>query len=275
MEPLTLMAVHAHPDDESSSTGGVLARYAAEGIRTVVVTCTNGELGDGPGGVKPGEEGHDEVVVARTRLEELRKACQILGVAHLELLGYHDSGMPDWKYKDLPDAFCNVPLEESTERLAVLFDRYRPDVIVTYDSDGGYDHPDHLRASQVTMAAVERTDIARKAYFTAIRRSDFERFRTIMEESGVELPEFPEPDADWIRRMDALEARITTNVDIVPFLERKRVALATHASQMEESFFGRIPAEAFDAIFARESFIRALDTTGAPVPEDDLFAGIR
>src|SRR3954465_12704675 len=83
--PLTLMAVHAHPDDESSSTGGVLARYADEGLQTVVVTCTNGELGDAPGGIKPGDEGHDESEVARIRLEELERACETLGVAHLEL----------------------------------------------------------------------------------------------------------------------------------------------------------------------------------------------
>ena len=95
-DTLTMMAVHAHPDDEASSTGGVLATYAAQGIRTVVVTCTNGEFGDAQGGVKPGQDGHDEQAVARQRLAELRESCAILGVTDLELLGYHDSGMPDW-----------------------------------------------------------------------------------------------------------------------------------------------------------------------------------
>ena len=101
---LTLMAVHAHPDDESSSTGGVLATYSDEGIRTVVVTCTNGEFGDAPGGVKPGEEGHQAQDVAQLRLAELRKACELLGVTDLETLGYHDSGMPDWEYRTSPEA---------------------------------------------------------------------------------------------------------------------------------------------------------------------------
>src|SRR3954468_2616524 len=100
--PLTLMAVHAHPDDESSSTGGVLARYSDEGVRTVLVTCTNGECGDGPGHVKPGEDGHDQEAVAKTRLAELDRAAEILGVGHLETLGYHDSGMPDWPYREQP-----------------------------------------------------------------------------------------------------------------------------------------------------------------------------
>ena len=92
---LTLMAVHAHPDDECSSTGGILAKYAAEGVRTIVVTCTNGELGDGPGGIKPGDTGHDTEAVAATRRGELLKACELLGVTKVELLGYHDSGMAE------------------------------------------------------------------------------------------------------------------------------------------------------------------------------------
>src|SRR5205807_757795 len=168
--PLTLMAVHAHPDDESSSTGGVLARYADEGVRTVVVTCTNGELGDAPGGIKPGDEGHDEAEVARIRLGELKRACETLGVAHLELLGYHDSGMVDWEHKDRPDVFCNVAVDDAAERLSGLFERYQPDVVVTYDELGGYDHPDHVHASRVAMAAVARTGIPRQAYLTAFRR---------------------------------------------------------------------------------------------------------
>src|ERR1700689_5837753 len=93
-DTLTLMAVPAHPDDEASSTGGVLALYSAEGVRTVVVTCTNGEFGDAPGQVKPGEDGHDEASVAKIRLAELRTACGLLGVSDLAGLGYHDSGMP-------------------------------------------------------------------------------------------------------------------------------------------------------------------------------------
>jgi LmbE family N-acetylglucosaminyl deacetylase len=111
-DTLTLMAVHAHPDDEASSTGGVLALYSDAGIRTVLVTCTNGEFGDTPDGIKPGEDGHDEQAVAEIRLAELRESCKHLGVADLELLGYHDSGMPDWDYKERPDAFCNVPQSE-------------------------------------------------------------------------------------------------------------------------------------------------------------------
>src|SRR2546430_6676657 len=107
-EKLTMIAVHAHPEDEASSGGGVLAPYAAQGIRTVVVTCTNGEFGDADGGVKPGQNGHDEQAVAKQRLAELRESCAILGVTDLQLLGYHDPGMPGRDYNDRPDAFCNI-----------------------------------------------------------------------------------------------------------------------------------------------------------------------
>src|SRR4249920_1552769 len=273
--PLTLMAVHAHPDDESSSTGGVLARYAAEGMQTVVVTCTNGELGDAPGGIKPGHDGHDEAEVARIRLGELERACETLGVAHLELLGYHDSGMVDWEHKDRPNVFCNVAIHDAADRLSGLFETYRPDVVVTYDELGGYDHPDHLHASRVAMAAVAQTGIPRKAYFTAFRRKMFERFRAVLDEQGVDLGEMPQPDPEQLRMMEAVEARITTVVDVSPFVERKRTALTAHSSQIAESFWAHLPTATFGALFGEEAFIRAHDTSGAPLPETDLFVGLR
>src|SRR5882762_5918086 len=110
--PLTLMAVHAHPDDEATSTGGVLARYAAEGIRTVLVTCTDGRCGDGPGGVKPGEPGHDPQAVVAMRRGELEAACAVLKVGQLEMLGYGDSGMMGWANNDEPGSFWSTPVED-------------------------------------------------------------------------------------------------------------------------------------------------------------------
>src|SRR3954469_19077744 len=200
--PLTLMAVHAHPDDESSSTGGILARYSSEGLRTIVVTCTNGEFGDAPGGIKPGADGHDPEDVARIRRDELERACATLGVTHLEMLGYHDSGMHDWEYKDRTDVFWSVPLEESTERLVKLYEMYRPDVVVTYDEAGGYNHPDHVQASRVTFAALEATGIPRKAYLIARRRRDWAGLREVLEAQGVELPPIPEPTPERLRLME-------------------------------------------------------------------------
>jgi LmbE family N-acetylglucosaminyl deacetylase len=274
-DTLTLMAVHAHPDDEASSTGGVLARYADEGVRTVVVTCTNGEFGDTPGGVKPGQDGHDEQAVAQIRLAELRESCKHLGVSDLELLGYHDSGMPDWDYKNRPDAFCNVPESVVAGRIGELIERYRPQVMISYDPDGAYQHPDHVHAARCAAAAAVTTGIPAKFYQTAMRRSDWRELREALREQGVEVPEVRDIDPEMLRQIEEAEKRITTNIDIHPVLERKRAALLAHASQIRDSWFSKIPPDVGARVFGRESFVRVTDTTGAPVPEDDLFAGLR
>jgi LmbE family N-acetylglucosaminyl deacetylase len=274
-ENLTLMAVHAHPDDEASSTGGVLARYGDEGVRTILVTCTNGEFGDGPGGLKPGVDGHDVAAVAQTRLAELRESAKILGVTELKLLGYHDSGMPDWAFKDRQDVFCNVPEEVVAARIGVLIERYRPQVVISYDDKGAYQHPDHVHAARSAAAAVAASGIPAKFYQTAMRRSDWTKIWDALRELGEEVPDFSDISPEIQRQMEESEQQITTIVDIRPVLERKRDALLAHASQIRESWFSKIPPEIAEQAFGRESFIRASDTTGAPVPEDDLFAGLR
>jgi len=274
-EQLTLMAVHAHPDDESSSTGGVLATYADQGIRTVVVTCTNGEFGDAPGGVKPGQDGHDTGAVARLRLAELRKATSILGVSDLELLGYHDSGMPDWEYRDRPEAFCNAAIGEVSGRIASLIEKYRPQVVVSYDPEGPYQHPDHVRAGEAAAAAVAASTIPAKLYLTAMRASDWQKIWDALRELGADVPDPGTVSPEMRQQMAAAEARITTAVDIRPALARKYEALLAHASQIAESWFAKIPPQVSEDAFGWESFIRASDTTGSVVPEDDLFAGLR
>jgi LmbE family N-acetylglucosaminyl deacetylase len=278
-ETLTLMAVHAHPDDEASSTGGVLASYSEQGVRTVVVTCTNGEFGDAPGGTKPGQDGHDEQEVAQLRLAELREACKILGVTDLELLGYHDSGMPDWDYKNRPNAFCNVPTAEVAERIGGLIEKYRPQVVITYDAKGPYQHPDHVHAGEAAAAAVAATSAAAgipaKLYLTAMRGSDWRKIWQALRDLGEDVPDVRSIDPEMQRQMAEAERRITTTVDIRPVLSRKREALLAHASQIRDSWFSKIPADIAEVAFGRESFIRAIDSTGAPVPEDDLLAGLR
>jgi LmbE family N-acetylglucosaminyl deacetylase len=273
-DTLTLMAVHAHPDDEASSTGGVLAYYADQGIRTIVVTCTNGEFGDAPGQVKPGDDGHDEQEVAQLRLSELRQSCKILGVSHLEVLGYHDSGMPDWEYKDLPEAFCNVPLAEVADRIVALIEQYRPQVVISYDDKGMYQHPDHVHAALAAAEAVAKSGTPAKFYQTAMRPSSWRKVWEALREAGVEMPD-REISPEEQRQMAEAEERITTSLDIRPVLERKREALQAHASQIQDSWFSKIPPEIAADAFGFETFVRVTDTTGAPVPETDLLAGLR
>lgn len=267
--PLTLMAVHAHPDDEASTTGGILAKYATEGIRTVLVTCTNGELGDAPGGAKPGEPGHDEETVVALRRRELEASCAILGVGFLELLGYRDSGMIGWAENDSIDAFCRLPVEVAAEPLARLIERYRPQVVVTYDQNGFYGHPDHIQAHRITLAALDSVGIGVKLYCPAVRRSRIAAFQERLAQEGVDLPEL---DEDGFGSPDE---EIAATIDCRSHAGVKFAALGAHRSQQENMFFLSFGLPEFTEMFGIEEFIRLRDNTGGPAPEDDLFACLR
>jgi len=268
--PLTLMAVHAHPDDEASTTGGILARYSAEGVRTVLVTCTNGELGDGEAGSKPGDPGHDEARVVATRRRELERSCDILGVTNLELLGYHDSGMMGWPQNDAEGSFWTTAVAEAVGRLSELIERYRPQVVVTYDANGFYGHPDHIQAHRIAVTAAEATSIPDKVYFPAIPRSAMAVFRETIRSTGLEMPE---DDDDW--DFAVADELISAFVDCTGYVAKQYDALKAHASQGDNAFFLRLGPDLFSKLMSVEMFVRAFDRTGAPTPEGDLFAGLR
>jgi LmbE family N-acetylglucosaminyl deacetylase len=271
--PLTLMAVHAHPDDEATGTGGVLAQAAAAGIRTVLVTCTDGACGDGADGVKPGEPGHDPAAVIEMRRGELEASAKVLQISDLELLGYPDSGMMGWPSNDAPGSFWQTPVADAAARLGELIERYQPDVIVTYDENGFYGHPDHIQAHRVTMAAVAQTNTTAKVYWTTVPRSMMAEFARVMRELGAD---WDEPEGDSAEPEIGLpDEEITTWVDIREFIGQKFDSLAAHASQSENIFFLQMGLERFSQYMGIETFVRVRDTTGAPLPETDLFAGLR
>ena len=282
-EPLTLMAVHAHPDDESIGTGGVLARAAAEGIRTVLVTCTGGEVGE----INP----DTTVAVAdlgAVRERELRAACEVLGVTHLELLGYRDSGMAGTEDNDHPDSFARADLDEATARLVGLVRTYRPSVIVTYDENGFYGHPDHINAHRIAARAYElagdpayRAESGQepwaplKLYYTAVAKSAIAEFGARLREAGIEAPldDGLESDEPTWGTSDEL---VTTVVDVAAHVEQKRQALYCHATQMgPEVFFAKLPEPLFHQLFSRESFQLVHARVPTSPPETDLFAGLR
>ncbi len=268
---LTLMAVHAHPDDEVLGTGGVLARYAEEGIRTVLVTCTNGEQGDGPDGVKPGEPGHDESAVRAQRLAELQDSVAHLGIQHVELLGYRDSGMDGWDANNDPDVFCNVEVPVAAARLAELMERYRPQVVLTYDENGGYGHPDHIQTHRIAVAATESSGIPRKLYYPVVSRAGIQEMKKVLEAGGVGLDDVELPDDFGVP-----DELITASVDVGSYAGRKRKALEAHASQTDAIFLLRLPDELQQQAFGTETFIRHINhVADAPDWEDDLFAGLR
>jgi LmbE family N-acetylglucosaminyl deacetylase len=263
------MAVHAHPDDEASSTGGILAKYSTEGIRTVLVTCTNGELGDLVGGVKPGEPGHDEEAVVEIRRRELEDSCRVLGVDVLERLGYRDSGMMGWPSNEAEGAFWTLPVEEAATPLVALMEHYRPDVVVTYDDFGFYGHPDHIQAHRITIAALERSRLRAKVYFPTIRRSGLRAFAERMTEAGLEPPEVD------LSKMGSADEDIDATVDCREQAQMKLAALRAHASQSDSMFFLQFALPEFTALFGTEEFVCFRDPVGGPTPTDDLFSGLR
>jgi LmbE family N-acetylglucosaminyl deacetylase len=272
------MAVHAHPDDEGVQTGGVLALARQRGMDTVLVTCTNGEMGDSPDGLKPESEGHDTAATSEMRLRELAEAVKALDVGHLELLGYRDSGMMGWPQNQDPGAFWNVPLEEAVARVAALMERYRPEVVVTYDDKGLYGHPDHIQAHRATIAAAAQTGIPQKIYEIAFPLSLMKAFAEMNRQAGGDLP--PPEGADMAAAEEAdapfgtPDELITTTVDVSSVWGPKRAAIFAHTSQMANFGFLKVDEELLRAGMGQEYFVRRFDRTGTSVPETDLFAGI-
>lgn len=265
------MAVHAHPDDEVISTGGVLAKAAAAGIRTVLVTCTDGSAGDGPGGIKPTNPAHDPAAVAATRRAELRRSCAILGICDLEMLDYPDSGIPEWPTARSPQAFSNLAVDDVRPRLDALLQRYRPDVLVTYDENGNSGHADHKMTHRVAMASIAAladTGIPRRVYWAAIPRSSLERGRAAMEAAGMDPTQVPDPS------MGTPDEALAARVDVTAQAQQKRDALSAHASQSDGTFLLGLSAELSATIFSQETFVQAVPPWSGGEPTADLFDGL-
>ncbi|HLH22203.1 MAG TPA: N-acetyl-1-D-myo-inositol-2-amino-2-deoxy-alpha-D-glucopyranoside deacetylase [Chloroflexota bacterium] len=278
---LTLMAVHAHPDDEAIGTGGTLARYAAEGVRTVLVTCTDGAVGEivDPTVATP-------ETLAAVRADELRTASELLGVSALHCLGYRDSGMMGTPENDDPRSFWRADLDEATGRLVALIRQERPQVIVTYDENGFYGHPDHIQTNRVSVAAFHAAgDPARypeqglapwapsKLYYAAVPISRLREFGRRLRELDIEAPFGENADEPEFGTPDE---RIVATIDARPYARVKREALAVHRSQVgPETFFLLLPPPVWEETMGTEYFERPISTVPAPAHEDDLFAGLR
>ncbi len=262
----TLVSFHAHPDDEAIIVGGTVAKAAKEGHRVVLVFATRGEHGE----VEDGFLGDDEALGDR-RADESIQAAEVLGAQRIEFLGYHDSGMMGTPENDLPDAFWQADLEEAAERLATILREERADILTTYDSDGAYGHPDHIQVHRVGVRAAELADTPR-VYEATSNRDHLRRVVELAAASGAIAAE-DVPDLTEESTFGRPESVITTTVDVREFTAVKRAAMAMHASQIpEDSFFLKIPEDAFAGAFGWEWFIRR----GVPEDhrEDDLFADL-
>jgi LmbE family N-acetylglucosaminyl deacetylase len=252
---LTLVTFHAHPDDEAIATGGTMARAKAEGHRVVLVVATRGELGEvQPDVLAPGED------LATRRVAETLAAAEILGVDRVEFLGYRDSGMAGESTNDAPDAFASADLDEAAARLAALLVAERADVLTAYDDNGAYGHPDHIQVHRVGVRAAERAGVA-AVYESTINRTHLQRLMATRADELMEVTEAERPTAADLETLGVPEDLITTIVDVRDYVDRKRKAMAAHASQIgPDHFFLAMPDDAFRDAFGYEWFIRR----GAP-----------
>ena len=287
-DQLRLMAVHAHPDDESSKGAATMARYVSEGVPVLVATMTGGERGSilNPAMDRP------EIVanMAMVRAEEMARAREILGVEQ-RFLGFVDSGLPEGDpLPPLPDGcFAVTPAEEAAEPLVRAIREFRPHVILTYDENGGYPHPDHVMTHKVTALAFDAAADpdaypdsgdpwqAQKLYYFA--SFHLEKFRALHEEMlrrGLESPyaKLFEEWADEDRRTPPPE--ITTRVECADFFEVREAALKAHATQVDpDGFWFACPLEVQRLAWPTEDYHLARSLVNSELPEDDLFAGLR
>jgi N-acetyl-1-D-myo-inositol-2-amino-2-deoxy-alpha-D-glucopyranoside deacetylase len=274
-----LLTVHAHPDDECITTGGILARYAAEGGRTVLVTCTDGAVGE----ISEGSGATPDNLV-EVRSHELDEAVRILGVSRLSKLGYRDSGMAGTDDNQNPASFRQADFEAAVGKVVGVIREERPQVIVTYDENGMYGHPDHVRAHQVALVAFEAAGhparfpeagppwAASRLFYAVVPRSSMARMGQRLREAGIETPFSDAPEGEQ-PPFGVDDARVTCTVDVAAYAETKRAALVAHRTQMgPENFIMRLPPAFFADMFGRETFqlVRG-PSAGA---EQDLFGGL-
>jgi mycothiol S-conjugate amidase len=293
-QPLRLMTVHAHPDDESSKGAATCARYVSEGVQVMIVTCTGGEAGSILNPAMDRPEVHADMT--GTRRAEMARAAEILGTEH-RWLGFVDSGLPEGDPKPPlpPGCFALEPLEVPTEALVRLVREFRPHVVVTYDENGGYPHPDHIRCHEVSVAAFDAAgDPDRfpeagepwqplKLYYShGFSKRRVESFHQAMLELGLDSP-YAEWLANWDDSRPDNGARVTTRIVCGDWFSVRDDALRAHATQIDPtSRWFAVPLEVQQRVWPTEdyelarSLVGDLDgDTGPDGPGDDLFAGVR
>jgi len=269
----TLMAFHAHPDDEALLTAGTMARAAAQGHRVILVMATDGNEGLASHGfVADGRLGE-------RRLEELRESARALGVARVEHLGYADSGLGPRTLPDPPGRtrFIRADLDEAAGLLADILLEESVDVLLTYDSNGGYGHRDHVKVHEVGARAAELAQTPRVLQATVPRD-------TICRAVAIagKIHRFPADfDPTTFERAYSPRADITHRINVIRYASAKRASMRAHASQASAddeadrtlAAFLRIPRPLFDVVFGREWFVDPAHPPGAPVARD-VFAGL-
>ena len=296
-ERLSILTVHAHPDDEASKGAPTLAKYSREGVHTVLVCCTGGEEGDlnNPQMREPGQPFHGiegdaaKRLLAELRPRELAASAAVIGFSHVEMLGYRDSGMPDSPANSHPESFHMADVDESTGRLVRVIRRHRPQVMITYgDDQRGYPHPDHLKVHDISVLAFDRAGDDEwypehgaawqplKLYYSVWSRARL----TAVHEALLSLRGSSPYDEKWFDRPN-LDDRITTRLAVGEYLWARSGALRAHRTQVDENepFWFGLSDEELAGVYPFEDWVLARSLVPAHrrdgEVEDDLFAGIR
>ena len=280
---MKLLHVHAHPDDESSKGAATTAYYVAQGVEVMVATCTGGERGSI---LNPKMESPENWAnLAELRRAEMEKAAAILGIEQV-WLGYVDSGLPERDEELPPEAFARLDPEVAAGALVKVIREFRPQVLTTYDENGGYPHPDHIQCHRISMAAVtaaadpnawpehgEPWQVAKVYYDRSLHRGRFQTLDTLMHESGLGTPY-----SEWLRERpeEEMERRLTTFVPCSEFFAVRNDALRAHATQIDpDGWWFAVPLEIQQAGWPTEDFELVRSTVPVTLPESDLFAGLR
>ncbi len=284
-ERLRLLHVHAHPDDESSKGAATTAKYVHEGAEVVVATCTGGERGSI---LNPAMDRPDVLAnMAEIRRQEMDRAREILGIDQV-WLGFVDSGLPEGDpLPPLPEAsFATVPLDEAMAPLVQLIRTFRPQVMTTYDENGGYPHPDHIKCHEISVAAFDAAadpqrypelgepwQVLKLYYQFTFHRDRIAALDQAMKDRGLESP-YAERLASWEADPEH-QARLTTRVPCADYFSVRDRALLAHATQVDPqgSWFS-VPLDTHQLAWPTEDFQLVKSFVDAPLPEDDLFAGI-
>jgi N-acetyl-1-D-myo-inositol-2-amino-2-deoxy-alpha-D-glucopyranoside deacetylase len=272
-----LLAVFAHPDDEAFGTGGTLSRYAEEGTHVVLVCATRGEAGE----ISDPDLATPETL-GQKREEELECAVDAMGVAELVFLDYRDSGMAGTPENEDSRAYINAPTEEVVSKLVGIIRRVRPHVVVTFEPNGGYGHPDHIAAHRHTVAAFAAAADANRhpeqgpawqadrLFYTAIPRSFFQQMGEQMEAAGIDTSQFSAfEEAGWP------DDQVHVTLDVSDSVEGKWDALSCHRTQFgPQNLFRRLPQDVVKRLMSYEHFALAWPEPEAGLRMEDLFEGM-
>jgi LmbE family N-acetylglucosaminyl deacetylase len=265
----TIVCVHAHPDDEAFFGAGATAHYAALGHRVVLITCTSGQLGFDAQGRSGDAEGHDEAQTKATRAKELQGSAETLGFARVVTLGYDDSGMLGWPQNKNPDAFMNANVDAVARTIASIVDEEDAKVIVTYDENGFYGHPDHVQANVVTRRAIELSTSVDRLYYSVVPEGIITSLVDQAKAQGLSMPA-------WV--LDASthvsDTLVATTLDVSEYLQTKHDAMAAHATQIDNEDLVEMNEDLFSLLFSTEYYQRAWNRRDTADDKTDLMGGL-